>query len=377
MKELKLVIAMAIILCSCSKIKKEQFTQEILKDGKIETKTIDIDFVTKDGAISSPHLRSIHCTNLESLSFPGNKLKNVVKHEKTLPYDLLSKDVKKGSPTYYTIFTAYHFIKASEYYTSLMSEYITPEIKESDKDIIVSIADYMPMANNNSRFIFSTKAAINPSSVYHKVGHRYEQFIKTKTNIVYKENRYIGIGFMEYFTTSLNQSPKIFEGVLPEALSRDVSKPVTLPIDMDQNSLYKGIMIMKESYIDVYNQEGSAMRQYIDIVLQSENILKNRYDSNLAALYITYPLWKIRETIGAEKTDRLVMHAWTILGNEGRKNSSFYTPNNGEEVSEKVCWYTVLHALLTADQQDFKGENNKLIRDIFASVKYPVDRVSN
>ncbi|MDC1107362.1 hypothetical protein OAT16_11680 [Prolixibacteraceae bacterium] len=377
MKELSLVIAIMMSLSGCSKMQEQQFTQEILKDGKIETKTIDIDFVTKDGEILSPHLRSIHCTSLDSLSFPGNTIKNAVKHERTVPYDLLSTDIKKGTPTYFTIFTAYHFIKASKYYCDLMSKHMTPEIKDADKDITVSIADYMPMANNNSRFIFSDKTEINPSSVYHKVGHRFEEFIKTKTNIVYKTNRYIGIGFMEYFTASLNNSPKIFEGFVPEAMVRDISKPAVYPMDMERNSLYKGITLMKESFMDVYNQEGSAMRQYVDIVLKSENVLKNRLDTHLAALYISYPLWKIRDTIGAEKADLLIMHAWSIVGDQGRKNSTFYSPNNGEEVSDVVNWYTVLHALLAADNMDFNGLNHKIIRNIFASVNYPVDRVAD
>lgn len=374
MKHFKIILA-ALLLSACSNIKKENFVERILKDGVEQTQELKIDFVTKTGEIESPYLNTIRCTKLNSIAFPEGKLKNAVKDQEIVPYDLLKTKIEYGTPTYYTLFTAYHFIKASEYYNNLMKEFVEPKLNEKDKDIIVSMAENMPIANNNSHFVYSPNHGINPSSVYHKVGHRYEAFLRNHTKAKYKENRYISIGFMEYFTTSLNNSPLIFEGAVPALMVRNVSTKLSYPINRDLHNTYHSILDLKKAYSDTYKNENSTMHLYIDIVMKSKETLEQFLDTHSAGMYISYPLWKIRETIGAKKADHLIMHAWTMLADEAKNNTTFYEANNGENVDDTIDWYTVVHALLKADQIDHNGENKELIRTIFTSINLPVERV--
>ncbi|MGB0977614.1 MAG: hypothetical protein ACPGSG_11575 [Prolixibacteraceae bacterium] len=374
MKQLTFILV-ALILSACSNIKKQKFTERIIKDGVEYTQEVKIDFVTETGEIDSPYLNSIHCTKLNSISFPENKLQNAVKDQEVIPYDLTKSDIKSGTASYYAIFTAYHFIQASEYYNNLMKEFVEPNIKDKDKNITVSIADQMPIANNNSHFVYSQKGKISPSPIYHKVGHRYEAFLREYTKAKYQKNRYISIGFMEYFTTSLNNSPLIFEGEVPPLMVRDVSIKLSYPINTEYCNTYRSILDLKEAYSDIYKDENSTMHHYIDIVLKSKETLKYLLDTHSAGMYISYPLWKIRETIGAKKADHLIMHAWTMLADEAKNNTTFYEANNGENVDDTIDWYTVVHALLKADQIDHNGENKELIRTIFTSINLPVERV--
>ncbi|QZE14259.1 hypothetical protein K4L44_17380 [Halosquirtibacter laminarini] len=378
MRRLVFMFVITLVITSCSNTRNIKFEEEVIRNGKIVKEVVDIDFVTYEGGIESQFLNNITCTQLNGLNFRGGTLNGVEMIDKVVPYDLLAKDIKPGTPTYYTMVTAYHFIKASRYYAKLISDFQTIDHKKYkwDKDIHVSIAENMPMANNNSRFIFSKKLPVSPSSIYHKVGHRFEKYLKQSNNIVYKQNRYIGIGMMEYFTCSLNNSPKIFEGTMPEIMVRDISKNYLFPIDSDKCSLYTGIMYLKTAYSDVYNDENSSMRKYIDIVLKSEKALKNNIDTHSAACYISHPLWSIRESIGAEKADKLIMHAWILLGKECSVNSTFYTPSKGEKTRENIEWYTVLHALTTADKMDNQGKNIELIRSCFATSNLPVGKVA-
>ena len=91
---------------------------------------------------------------------------------------------------------------------------------------------------------------------------------------------------------------------------------------------------------------------------------------------MTSTLWRIREQIGQEKTDKLVAQTILNLNNYLNKRMEFYQSAEAQQ-QNMIDWYDVFYGLIQKDKELFEGQNIQVITHEFSRTGYPVDKVKH
>jgi hypothetical protein len=88
-------------------------------------------------------------------------------------------------------------------------------------------------------------------------------------------------------------------------------------------------------------------------------------------MILTSTLWRIRQQIGQEKTDKLVAQTILNLNEYFAKRSEFYQSDDVN--SNRIDWCDVFYGLIQKDKELFSGKDIEIIKKEFARTGYPVD----
>lgn len=344
-----------------------------LKDGKLCSENIPLSFIDKDGNICSSNIDTIKFSYLDSISYPDKN----PDHEKrfTTPYKLdFSKEVVLYSPEYYAAYTIHNIVKVMEYYNSLFDNKIDFNSQKEYKNIEVLVGDISLLTSPNS-YIFKDKSNPSPSLFSHEIGHRAFWYLEGKLGIKFNGLTVVHMGLLEYFTASFNNSPVIGEDFLPKKLIRNASLLYKYPLDSSL-VLRNTFRLMEESFPSETKNPNSNISKYLSAcyATYSDEILDNIFDNHKGGMVLTSTLWRIREKIGQENTDKLVATTIMSLNDYLDKRSEFYL--SAEETKQnKIEWYDVYYGLIQKDKELFNGKNTQLIADEFARTGYPIETV--
>ena len=92
-------------------------------------------------------------------------------------------------------------------------------------------------------------------------------------------------------------------------------------------------------------------------------------------MVLTSTLWRIREQLGQEKTDKLVAQTILSLNIYLDKRSEFYQSSE-TPWKDKIGWYDVYYGLMQKDKELFEGKDIPIITKEFTRTGYPIDIVN-
>ncbi|GAB1418388.1 hypothetical protein MASR2M12_11780 [Bacteroidales bacterium] len=344
-----------------------------LKDGKLRSELIPLNFIDKDGIINSGYIDTVKFSYLDSISYPDMN----PDHEKrfTTPYTLdFSKKISPYSPEYFTAYAIHNIINVIEYYNRLFDNKIDFNSQTEYKNIEIIMGD-IPLLTSPNTYIIKEKSNPSPSLFSHEIGHRAFWYIEGKLGVKFNGLTVVHLGLLEYFTVSYNNSPIVGEDFLPKKLMRNTSQ-------LHRNSLDSSLVLrntfrfLEESFpIETKNQK-SNISKYLSTCYAAYNdyILDNIYDNHRGGMILTSTLWRIREKIGQEKADQLVAKTILNLNDYLDKRSEFYQSPEKEK-QNMIEWYDVYYGLIQKDKELFGGKNTQLIADEFAQTGYPIETI--
>ncbi|MFT3739241.1 MAG: hypothetical protein QM786_10825 [Breznakibacter sp.] len=368
-----LFLTMLVLTLTSCQVQRKSISVEYLNDG-IYNQNIPGDII-KNKKIHSPYIDDIQFAILDSISFVDKNPNRMQMH--TTPVQLnFNKNIKKYSGEYYSIYTVYNIDRAINYYNKIFDNKIDFNSQEDYKNISVLYGD-IPLLTSPKEFIIEPGTNPSPSLFYHETGHRAFWYLQDDLNIKFGGLTYIHMGLLEYFTVSLNNSPIVGEGFLPENLIRDASKLCTYP---PADSLYIGTFFdkLKEAYADrLDNRQSNISKYYYLSTSKYQKYFDTVLDNHRAGLIITSTLWRIRQKLGQDKTDKLV--AQTILGLNSYfdKRNEFYLTDKDEELPSKIEWYDLYYGLIDTDKTLNNGENITLLEKEFKTTGFPAGKVKS
>lgn len=344
-----------------------------LREGVVRTETIPLDFIKRDGKIESPYIDSVKFSYLDSIAFIDNDPDRLQVYSTPAPLDFTRK-IEAYSPEYYMAYTVFNISKVIEYYNRLFDNKIDFNSQEEYKTIEVTIGD-TPYLTSPNTYIYEAGSNPNPSLFFHEIGHRAFWYIEDELGVKFKGLSYVHMGLLEYFTVSLNDSPIVGEDCLPEKMIRNAAWVYGYPphdslslkgtLDRLVASYPQKIQDPDSNVSKLYRAEAATYEDYLDII-----------DNHRGGMIITSTLWRIREQLGQETTDRLV--AETILGlNEFMEmRSEFYKTPENEKLRDKIDWYDLYYGLIRKDRELNQGKGTEVIKREFALTGFPVDLVN-
>src|SRR5208337_2821450 len=257
MRKIKSLLIIGIFLISgCSK---HIIQIQYIREGKIQIERIPLDhFMVNQNNLRNHYIDSISFEILDSISFENNKPDKTVMHG--TPVKLNSfEQVKVFSPEYYEIGTAYYTSHCMDYYIKLFHGKLSFNSQSEYKSIKVFLGD-IPLLTSPNEFIVKKQSLLSPSIFYHEVGHRAFWMLED-LGIKFHGNTYVSIGLLEYFTTSLNNSPVIGEAVLPSKLIRNASLLYKYPLP---DSLYLKYLfsVIKNSFQNELQDSSKNISRY-------------------------------------------------------------------------------------------------------------------
>lgn len=344
-----------------------------LKGGELHSENIPLDFIDKNGNVNSLYIDTLKFSYLDSISYPD---KNPDQEKRfTTSYKLnFSKKIDPYSPEYYAAFTAYNIIRVIEYYNGLFENKIDFNSQTEYKNIEVLIGD-IPLLTSPNSYIFKENSNPSPSLFAHEIGHRAFWYIERELGVKFNGLTVVHMGLLEYFTVSFNNSPIVGEDFLPEKLIRNAAHLYKYPID-SSFVLRNTFQFVEKSFPTEANNPKSSISKYLSVCYTAYNdyILDNIFDNHRGGMVLTSTLWRIREKIGPEKTDRLVAKTILSLNDYLCKRNEFY--QSVEKVKQdEIEWFEVYYGLIQQDKELFNGENTQLIVDEFARTGYPIEVV--
>ena len=242
------------------------------------------------------------------------------------------------------------------------------------RDIKVLTGNYALFSRPN-QYILEDKQVFSPSIFYHEIGHVAFWSLEKDLGIKFNGLSPLHVGLMEYFTVSLYDYPMVGELVLKKA-QRDASLVYTYPQPGSMN-LRTTFDLIKESFPDELEDSNSIVSQYYKLSMQKyDKLLDNNVDNHRGGFLYTSTLWRIRESMGQEQTDKLVAETILHLNEFMDKRSIFYTPEETEKLTEKIMWYDLYYGLIQKDKELFEGRNESLIEAEFKRSNFPVTKIS-
>ncbi|RXK86239.1 hypothetical protein [Filimonas effusa] len=347
-------------------------TVDYLNNGQTCNQKIPADII-KNGKINSAFIKSLQFSILDSISFPDKNPDRKKLYSTPVAVDF-SKRIKRHSEAYYSVYTAYNIDKAIKYYNKLFENKIDFNSQEDYREISVLYGD-IPLLTSPKEFIIQPGGQPSPSLFYHEMGHRAFWYLQDRLNIKFGGLTYIHMGLLEYFTVSLNNSPVVGEDFVPSNLIRDASRLCQYPA---ADSLYIGSFFdkLKAFYkSELENEHNNISKYYYLSVSRYQKYFANVLDNHRAGLIITSTLWRIRQKLGKDKTDRLV--AQTILGLNSffDRRDQFYRAGKEESSSAKIEWFDLYYGLIQTDKALYNGENQLVIEKEFKTTGFPVESV--
>jgi hypothetical protein len=372
-KNLTAILAAMLFFSACSETKR---TLEVhyLKEGKLCSEVIDIDFIGKDGSINSPYIDTVLFSYLDSINYPDM---NPDRRETfTSPRSLdFTKTIKPYSPEYYCAYTMYNIIKDIEYYNRLFDNKIDFNSQSEYKTIEVTLGD-APYLTTPDVYIFERNSNPSPSLFFHEIGHRAFWHIEDTDGLGIKFGglSLIHMGLLEYFTMSLNNSPVIGEDCLPEKIVRTAAGLQYKYPYSDSLKLRYTYKLLEESYPDGIKNPHSNISKYLaaSYATYSDDVLDKYNDNHRGAMTLASALWRIRETAGQEKTDKLVAQTILDLNRCMDMRPDFYTADM-ESLPNKIDWCDVFYGMIQKDKELFEGKDIQTIVNEFEKTGYPVD----
>lgn len=372
MKILRILGLWLIVLAGCSYQNKLELSY--IKEGKIFKEKVVVDnYIDKENRIRTRYIDSLTFSIVDSILFQGGN-PDKMKDYSTLVKLNFNGIITQYSPEYYAIATAHYTTKAINYYNSLFEGNIDFNKEAEYRNITAQYGD-MVILTSPKRYIFEKGSLLSPSVFYHEVGHRAFWYLDDFYEVNFGGLSYIHMGLLEYFTVSLNDSPVVGECLLPSKLVRDVSLPYHYPF-VDSLKMDNSFKLLKKSYTEELKDSTKNISKYISL---SEKVygdqLTGIYDNHRTALVITSTLWRIREKLGQEHTDRLVAQTILDLNKYQNRRENFYTAEKEEILSKRIEWYDLFFGLLQKEQELFEGENVEIIKNEFKTTGFSVEKV--
>jgi hypothetical protein len=365
--------AVSVLLFAGCNTKSDTLKVNYLQEGVLCSEVISLDFIGNDNTIHSPYIDSVGFCYLDSLSFPDKNPDHDTQH--TTPYKLdFSKTIEPYSPEYYCAYTVHHISKVIDYYNRLFDNKIDFNAQEKRKTIEVAFGD-ASMLTHPSFYIFREGSNPSPTLFAHEIGHRAFWYLEDPIGIKFDGLSLIHMGLLEYFTVSLYDTPLVGEDCLPEKAIRDASLLYTYPPDSVFN-LRQTFRLMEESYpVEIQNPQ-SNFSKYLSAsyAYYGDDILDKYYDNHRGGMILTSTLWRIREQMGQEDTDKLIAQTIMTLNTCMEKRNDFYT-SDVNSLPDGIDWCDVFYGLIQKDKELYDGKNSQTITTEFAKTGYPVDLI--
>jgi hypothetical protein len=340
-----------------------------LKKGELCSEKIRLDFI-KDGEIRSPYIDTVKFGILDSLSFPGNDPDHYKSYKTPVALDF-SRKIKPYSPEYYAAYTVYNIDKVIAYYSRLFDDRIDFNSQTLYKTIELVFGDFPGLTHPNT-YIFEQNSDPSPTLFFHEIGHRAFWFLENALDIKFKGLSVIHMGLLEYFTVSLGNSPVACEG--DPLAARDASLLYKYPLDSTFN-LRHTFKLLEQSCPEELKNPRSNIAKYLSAsyTTYDDYILDNYFDNHRGGMVLTSTLWRIREQLGQEKTDRLVAQAILSLNDYLAKRPEFCLSK--EIQPDEIEWCDVFYGLIQKDKYLFDGKDIRIIENEIMKTGYPVESV--
>lgn len=365
------LILFGLFLTSCNN--NNTIDVNYLKEGLLCTETIPLDFIDENGEIVSEYIDSVKFSYLDSLAYIENNPDEQKIYSTPIALDF-TKKIKPYSPEYYMAYTAFNVAKVIEYYNQLFDNKIDFNSQEEYKKIEVTIGD-VPYLTSPNNFIFEENSNPSPSLFFHEIGHRAFWYIEGELGIKFKGQSYIHAGLLEYFTVSLNNSALVGEDFLPVKILRNAAWIYGYP-PHDSLSL-KGLLEgIGASYPQKTQDPQSNVSKFCHAYMTTYRDYLDILDNHRGGMIITSTLWRIREQLSQEKTDRLVAETILDLNKFMDMRSEFYTTNKDEKLHDKIEWYDLYYGLIQKDKELNEGKGFDIIKKEFARTGFPIKCVN-
>ncbi len=372
MKMRELSILLIVFFCSCKK--QEAIEVDYVKGGQVYKQKIVLGKLLNDSnEINTDFIRKMSFEKVKSVYLKDNNPDKVRFRTDPLSLDF-TKQIVKYSPEYYTLTTAYYVDEAIAYYNHVFDNKIDFKTQDDYRNIKVLLADYALFTHPN-QYILKEKQAFSPSIFYHEVGHIAFWTLEEDLKIKFKGLSPMHVGLLEYFTVSLYDYPIVGETVFPEPLLRHADHYHVYP-QPDSMKLRRTIELLKESYQEEIADTTTFMSMYYNLSMkQAEKYLDVIVGNHRGGMLYTSTLWRIREQLGKEKTDKLV--AQTILALNGylEQRPAFYSATEGEKLKDKLMWYDLYYGLIQKDKELYGGKNQSIVEKEFRASNFPVERI--
>jgi len=374
MNKLRIYAFLFILNIGCSH--QNELELSCIKEGKVYKEKIEVDtYISKENRIRTKYIDSLSFSIVDSISFQHGNPDKMTDYSTSIELNFTER-IKQYSSEYYALATAHFITKSINYYNSLFDGKIDFD-KEEEYRNITSQFGGMVILTNPKRFIYEKGSLISPSVLYHEVGHRAFWFLDDFYGINFDGLTYIHMGLLEYFTVSLNNSPIVGECVLPSKLVRDVTLPYNYPFNDSLNVAYS-FQLLKKSYAEDLKDSTKCISRYINLSLETYgDKLSGIYDNHRTALIVTSTLWRIREKLGQENTDKLVAQTILNLNKYQEEREFFYKADKDEILSKKIDWFDLLHGLIQKDLELFGGKNSELIKNEFKQTGFSVEKIKS
>ena len=377
MKKSFLIFITTILLTgfvSCNKKGVSTLEVSYLREGKLTKENISLDFI-QNGRIISDYIDTVRFSLLDSLSFYDGEKYEVYSTPVTLDF---TQKIEPYSPEYYTAYTLYHILRAINYYNDLFDNKIDFNSQDDSYDnnyreIEITLGD-APYITTPNTYILIPNSHPSPSLFYHEIGHRAFWYIQSEEGLNIKFNglSLIHMGFLEYYTVSLNNSPLVGEDALIGKMSRDADLLWRYP-PADSLGLGRLIEILAETYSeDLLNPNKNATKFYNSI----KDVPAHITDNHRGGMILASTLWRIRQQIGQADCDKLVTQTILSLNEYMDMRDLFYASDKDEKVSTRVEWYDAFYGLVAKDKELFAGKAKDIIIQEFRKTGYPVERVT-
>jgi hypothetical protein len=372
MKKILLFSIIALFFIGCSK-KSNTLKVHYLCGGILCSETISLEFIGDDNRIHLPYIDSVKFSYLDSLSYPENNPDREIQYTTPCKLDF-SKTIEPYSPEYYCAYAVHNIIKVIEYYNRLFDNKIDFNSQKKYKNIEMMFGD-VPYLTHPNVYIFEKNSNPSPSLFFHEIGHRAFWYMEDSLGVKFNGLTITHMGLLQYFTASLNNSPVKLEDALPVKMIRDASVLHKYPLDSAYNIRHL-LKLLEESYPDEIKNPQNNVAKYLSACYHTYNdyVLDNIYDNHRGGMVLTSTLWRIREQMGQEDTDKLTAQTIMNLNEYMDKRSDFYK-SYVNSLPDKIDWYDVFYGLIQKDKELYGGRDIQTIVAEFAKTGYPVDLI--
>jgi hypothetical protein len=224
-------------------------------------------------------------------------------------------------------------------------------------------------------YIFKENSNPSPTLFAHEIGHRAFWYLEDPVGVKFNGLSLVHMGLLEYFTVSLYDTPLVGEDCLPAKTVRDASLLYKYPPDSSFN-LRQTFKLLEESCPAEIQNPQSNVSKYLSAsyAYYGDDILDKYYDNHRGAMILTGTLWRIREQMGQENTDKLIAQTIMNLNVCMDKRNDFYT-SDVNSLPDGIEWCDVFYGLIQKDKELYGGKNIQTIAAEFTKTGYPIDLI--